>query len=81
VYVIFVYSIIFISNIHPPVLEAFGRPLPFIYLFFTGSFGLFSVSQTPRLVRACERQARVFWGGALRCLACSESEENAEDQK
>jgi hypothetical protein len=30
-------------------------------------------AQTPRLVGACERQARGFWGGALRCLACSES--------
>jgi hypothetical protein len=30
-------------------------------------------AQTPRLVGACERQARVFLGGALRCLACCES--------
>jgi hypothetical protein len=30
-------------------------------------------AKTPRLVGACERQARVFLGGALRCLACSES--------
>jgi hypothetical protein len=29
-------------------------------------------AQTPRLVGACERQARGFLGGALRCLACSE---------
>jgi hypothetical protein len=30
-------------------------------------------TQTPRLVGACEKQARGFLGGALRCLACSES--------
>jgi hypothetical protein len=30
-------------------------------------------AQTPRLVGACERQARVFLGGALRCLTCKES--------
>jgi hypothetical protein len=30
-------------------------------------------AQTPRLVGACERQARGFLGGALRCLAKSES--------
>jgi hypothetical protein len=30
-------------------------------------------AQTPRVVGACERQARGFLGGALRCLACSES--------
>jgi hypothetical protein len=39
----------------------------------TGSRAAGREAQTPRLVGACERQARVFLGGALRCLACSES--------
>ena len=36
----------------------------------TGSRAAGREAQTPRLVGACERQARVFLGGALRCLAC-----------
>ena len=39
----------------------------------TGSRAAGREAQTPRLVGACERQARGFLGGALRCLACSES--------
>jgi hypothetical protein len=40
----------------------------------TGSRAAGREVQTPRLAAgACERQARVFWGGALRCLACSEA--------
>jgi hypothetical protein len=40
----------------------------------TGSRAAGTEAQTPRLVGACEqRQARGFFGGALRCLACSES--------
>jgi hypothetical protein len=39
----------------------------------TGSRAAGREAQTPRLGRACERQARGFLGGALRCLACSES--------
>jgi hypothetical protein len=40
----------------------------------TGSRAAEREAQTPRLVGACERQARVFLGGALRCLACGEME-------
>ena len=36
----------------------------------TGSRAAGREAQTPRLVGACERQARVFLGGA-RCAACS----------
>jgi hypothetical protein len=42
----------------------------------TGSHGSRAAgreAQTPRLVGACERQARGFLVGALRCLACCES--------
>jgi hypothetical protein len=39
----------------------------------TGSRAAGREAQAPRLVGACERQARGFLGGALRCLACSES--------
>ena len=39
----------------------------------TGSRAAGREAQTPRLVGACEKQARGFLGGALRCLACSES--------
>jgi hypothetical protein len=39
----------------------------------TGSRAAGREAQTPRLVGACERRARVFLGGALRCLACSKS--------
>jgi hypothetical protein len=39
----------------------------------TGSRAAGREAQTPRLVGACERQARGFFGGALRCLACTES--------
>jgi hypothetical protein len=39
----------------------------------TGSRAAGREAHTPRLVGACERQARGFLGGALRCLACSES--------
>jgi hypothetical protein len=39
----------------------------------TGSRAAGREAQTPRLVGACERQARGLGGGALRCLACSES--------
>jgi hypothetical protein len=35
----------------------------------TGSRAAGREAQTPRLVGACERQARVLGGGALRCLA------------
>ena len=38
----------------------------------TGSRAAGREAQTPRLVGACERQARGFLGGALRCLAWSE---------
>jgi hypothetical protein len=40
----------------------------------TGSRAAGTEAQTPRLVGACERQARGLGGGALRCLACSESQ-------
>jgi hypothetical protein len=39
----------------------------------TGSRAAGREAQTPRLVGDCEKQARGFLGGALRCLACSES--------
>jgi hypothetical protein len=40
----------------------------------TGSRAAGLGAQTPRLVGACERQARGLGrGGALRCLACGES--------
>jgi hypothetical protein len=39
----------------------------------TGSRAAGREAQTPRLVGACEKQARGFLGGAPRCLACSES--------
>jgi hypothetical protein len=39
----------------------------------TGSRAAGGEAQTPRLVEACERQVRGFLGGALRCLASSES--------
>jgi hypothetical protein len=41
----------------------------------TGSRVAGREAQTPRLVGACERQARGFLGGALRCLACVASRE------
>jgi hypothetical protein len=39
----------------------------------TGSRAAGGEVQTPRLAGACERQGRVFGGGALRCFAASES--------
>jgi hypothetical protein len=39
----------------------------------TGNRAAGGEAQTPRLVGACERQARGVLGGGLRCLACSES--------
>jgi hypothetical protein len=36
----------------------------------TGSISAGREAQTPRLAGACERQARVFGGGARRCLGC-----------
>jgi hypothetical protein len=39
----------------------------------TGSRAAGREAQTPRLVGACERQARGFLGGALRCLAVAKA--------
>jgi hypothetical protein len=39
----------------------------------TGSRAAGREAQTPRLVGACERQARGFLGGALRCLPVVEA--------
>jgi hypothetical protein len=47
----------------------------------TGSRAAGTEAQTPRLVGACERQARGFLGGALRCLACSESPSQKKHKK
>jgi hypothetical protein len=48
------------------------RPDHYVPATAGGSKSKSPPAQTPRLVGACERQARVFFGGALRCLACSE---------
>jgi hypothetical protein len=44
----------------------------------TGSRAAGTEAQTPRLVGACERQARVFLGGALRCLAQKKEKKKLE---